>query len=160
LVMAGKHTWFAPRVLEEVKRCGLEDRVVFTKFVDDEVLPTLYNAADLFVFPSFYEGFGLPAIEAMACGRPVVCSSATALPEVVDGAALLFEPDNIGDLMKAMRDILIDPELAQRMEKKSLQRSKFFDWRETARRTLEVYSEVIGRNGRGMRVSEKELVAR
>lgn len=160
LVMAGKHTWFAPRVRDEVKRCGLEDRVMFTKFVDDDFLPTLYNAADLFVFPSFYEGFGLPAIEAMACGRPVVCSSATALPEVVDGAALLFEPDDIGQQMKAMRDVLIDPELAKRMEKMSLQRSKFFDWRETARRTLEVYSEVVERSGRDMRVREKELVAR
>ncbi len=160
LVIAGKHTWFAPRVLEEVKRCGLRERVVLTKFVDDDLLPELYNAADLFVFPSLYEGFGLPAIEAMACGRPVVCSSATALPEVVDGAALLFEPENVGEQMRAMRDILIDPELAQRMEKKSLQRSKFFDWRETARRTLEVYSEVTGPNGSRLHVGEKELIAR
>lgn len=160
LVMAGKHTWFASQVRDEVRRCGLTERVVFTKFVDEEFLPTLYNAADLFVFPSFYEGFGLPAIEAMACGRPVVCSSATALPEVVDGAALLFEPDDIGEQMKAMRDILIDPELARRMEKKSLQRSKFFDWRETARRTLDVYTEVVEANSRGPRVRQKELVAR
>lgn len=160
LVMAGKHTWFAPRVIEEVRRCGLQERVVFTRFVDDEFLPTLYNAADLFVFPSFYEGFGLPAIEAMACGRPVVCSGATALPEVVDGAALLFDPASTGEQMRAMRDVLIDRELSQRMEKKSLQRSKFFDWRETAQRTLDVYQEVAGERRQTRKVREKELVVR
>ena len=142
LVLAGKRTRFATKVTEEIRRHGLEERVVLTDFVDDDFLPLLYNAADLFVFPSFYEGFGLPAIEAMACGRAVVCSSASALPEVVDGAALLFEPESNGEQMRAMRDILIDPELAARMERKGLQRAKVFDWRETARQTLDVYYEV------------------
>ncbi len=156
LVMAGKHTWFAPRVLEEVKRSGLEDRIVLTGFVDDDILPALYNACDLFVFPSFYEGFGLPAIEAMACGRPVACSSASALPEVVDGAAILFEPDSIGDQTRAMRDVLLDRDLAAGMAKRSLQRAKFFDWKETARRTLDVYYEVAEHT---RAVRSKELVA-
>ena len=156
LVMAGKHTWFAPRVLEEVKRSGLEERIVLTGFVDEDILPALYNACDLFVFPSFYEGFGLPAIEAMACGRPVACSSASALPEVVDGAAILFEPDSIGEQMRAMRDVLLDRELAASMIKRSLQRAKFFDWKETARRTLDVYYEVAERT---RAVRRKELVA-
>ncbi len=142
LVFAGKRTWFTPKVTDEIRRCGLEQRVLLTDFVDDDFLPLLYNAADLFVFPSFYEGFGLPAIEAMACGRAVVCSSASALPEVVDGAALLFEPDSTAEQMRAMRDILIDPELAGRMERLGLQRAKVFDWRETARQTLDVYYEV------------------
>jgi glycosyltransferase involved in cell wall biosynthesis len=159
LLMAGQHTWFAPKIIDEVRRNGLEERVVFTKFVEDDFLPALYNAADLFVFPSHYEGFGLPAIEAMACGRPVVCSDATALPEVVDGAAILFPPDSVGEQMRAMRDVLLDRELSQRMEKKSLQRAKFFDWRETARRTLDVYHEVAGADARRP-VPQKELVAR
>jgi glycosyltransferase involved in cell wall biosynthesis len=159
LLMVGKHTWFAPRVIEEVRRNGLEERVVFTKFVDDDFLPTIYNAADLFVFPSHYEGFGLPAIEAMACGRPVVCSDATALPEVVDGAAILFPPDSVGEQMRAMRDVLLDQELARRLEKKSLQRAKFFDWRETAQRTLDVYQEVAA-SGARRPAPHKELVAR
>ena len=145
LVLAGKHTWFASRVIEEIRRSGLEDRIVLTGFVDDELLPSLYNAADIFVFPSFYEGFGLPAIEAMACGRAVACSSATALPEVVDGAAILFDPESIEEQTRAIRDILIDPELAARMEKKSLQRAATFDWRETARKTLDVYYSVAER---------------
>ena len=159
LLMVGKHTWFAPNVIDEVRRQGLGERVVFTKFVDDELLPALYNAADLFVFPSHYEGFGLPAIEAMACGRPVVCSDATALPEVVDGAAILFPPDSVGEQMRAIRDVLLDPELARRLEKKSLQRAKFFDWRETALRTLDVYYEVAAAGAREP-APHKELVAR
>ncbi len=159
LLMAGKHTWFAPKVIEEVRRNGLEERVVFTKFVDDEFLPTLYNAADLFVFPSHYEGFGLPAIEAMACGRPVVCSDAAALPEVVDGAAILFPPGSVEEQMRAMRDVLLDRELSSRMEKKSLQRAKYFDWRETARKTLDVYYEVAAA-GAPRPAPHKELVAR
>lgn len=159
LLMAGKHTWFAPKVIEEVRRNGLEERVVFTKFVEDDFLPVLYNAADLFVFPSHYEGFGLPAIEAMACGRPVVCSDATALPEVVDGAAILFPPESVDEQMRAMRDVLLDQELSQRMEKKSLQRAKFFDWRETARKTLDVYYEVAAAGARRP-APQKELVAR
>ena len=158
LVLAGKHTWFASRVIEEVRRSGLEDRIVLTGFVDDDLLPALYNAADVFVFPSFYEGFGLPAIEAMACGRAVVCSSATALPEVVDGAAILFDPESIEEQTRAIRDILIDPELAARMEKKSLQRAAVFDWRETARKTLDVYYSVAERPAAPARA--KELVAR
>lgn len=155
LLMAGKHTWFAPRVLEEVRRSGLEERIILTDFIEDDFLPTLYNACELFVFPSFYEGFGLPVIEAMACGRPVVCSSATALPEVADGAALLFEPHSIAQQMRAMRDALIDTELNARMEKKSLQRAKAFDWRETARMTLDVYRELAESR---RRVRRKELV--
>ncbi|MCB1020886.1 MAG: glycosyltransferase family 4 protein [Acidobacteria bacterium] len=159
LLMVGKHTWFAPKVIEEVRKQGLEDRVVFTRFVDDDLLASIYNAADLFVFPSHYEGFGLPAIEAMACGRPVVCSDATALPEVVDGAAILFRPDSVEEQMRAMRDVLLDQELARRLEKKSLQRAKYFDWRETALRTLDVYYEVAAA-GVKHPAQHKELVAR
>src|SRR6185436_6494304 len=92
LVLAGKETWFADRVREAVRESGVGDRIVFTGFVADSELLQLYNACDLFVFPSFYEGFGLPALEAMACGRAVVCSNTTALPEVVDSAAILFDP--------------------------------------------------------------------
>ena len=158
LVLAGKHTWFAPRVIEEVRRSGLADRIRLTGFVDDELLPSLYNAADIFVFPSFYEGFGLPAIEAMACGRAVACSSATALPEVVDAAAILFDPESIEQQTRAIRDILIDPELAARMEKKSLQRAAAFDWRETARKTLDVYYSVTERPAVPQRT--EELAAR
>lgn len=157
LVMAGQHTWFAPRVLEAIRESGVSDRIVLTRFVDDETLRLLYNGCDLFVFPSFYEGFGLPVIEAMACGRPVVCSSATALPEVTNGAAVLFEPHSTAQQMRAMRDVLLDRELSERMQRKSVHRSQTFDWNETARRTLDVYSEVAESR---TRVRRRELVAR
>lgn len=158
LVLAGKHTWFTAKVMEQVRRSGLEDRIILPGFVDDEILPALYNAADVFAFPSFYEGFGLPVVEAMACGRPIVCSSATALPEVVDGAGLFFDPHDIGEQTRALRDILLDPELSARMERKSLQRAAFYDWRETARQTLDVYYQVA--ENRAQLQGRKELVAR
>jgi glycosyltransferase involved in cell wall biosynthesis len=158
LVLAGKQTWFAPKVLDQVRKSGLQERILLPGFVDDDFLPALYNAADLFAFPSFYEGFGLPVVEAMACGRPIVCSSATALPEVVDGAGLFFDPHSVGDQTRALRDILLDPELSARMERKSLQRAAFYDWRETARKTLEVYYQVA--ESRTRLQKRKELVAR
>ncbi len=158
LVLAGKHTWFSPRVLAEIRRSGVGNRIVVTGFVDDELLPALYNAADVFVFPSWYEGFGLPAVEAMACGRPVVCSDATALPEVVDGAALLFRPDSVGEQMRAIRDLLLDAELAGRMARKSLQRAKRFDWRDTASKTLDTYYRVAEKRQKLQR--ERELAVR
>ena len=161
LVLAGKRTWFAPRVLDQIRISGLEERIVLTGFVDDDILPALYNAADVFVFPSFYEGFGLPALEAMACGRPVVCSDSTALPEVVDGAALLFDPQSVREQMRAIADILLDKELFHRMEKKSLQRAAFFDWKETARQTLDVYAEVAeSAESKARTRTSRELVAR
>ena len=97
LALAGKDTWFAGRVREAARESGVADRIRFLGFVSDEDLLRLYHACDLFVFPSFYEGFGLPALEAMACGRAVVCSSASALPEVVDGAAILADPNSADD---------------------------------------------------------------
>jgi glycosyltransferase involved in cell wall biosynthesis len=158
LVLAGKQTWFAPKILDQVRKSGLQERILLPGFVSDDLLPALYNAADLFAFPSFYEGFGLPVVEAMACGRPIVCSSATALPEVVDGAGLFFDPHSVGDQTRALRDILLDPELAARMERKSLQRAAFYDWRETARKTLDVYYQVA--ESRARLQKRKELVAR
>ena len=139
LVMAGKQTWFSPEVRAEIRRRGLEERVLITGFVAEAELVDFYNAADLFVFPSFYEGFGLPVIEAMACGRAVVCSSAGSLPEVADAAGILVEPHATAEIARAMRDVLVDSELRQRLERRSLQRAALFSWTETARQTLDVY---------------------
>ncbi|HEY2016067.1 MAG TPA: glycosyltransferase family 1 protein [Bryobacteraceae bacterium] len=142
LVLAGKETWFADRVHQAAKESGIADRIQFVGFVSDSDLLQLYNACDLFVFPSFYEGFGLPALEAMACGRAVVCSNTSALPEVVDGAALLFDPYAIDEIVRAIADILLDSELKARMERLGLQRAAHFSWQKTAERTLEVFHEV------------------
>jgi len=145
LVLAGKETWFGARVREAARESGAVDRIHFTGFVTDDDLLQLYNACDLFVFPSFYEGFGLPALEAMACGRAVTCSSTTSLPEVVDGAAILFDPYAVDEIVRALADLLLDAELRGRMERLGLQRAAHFSWQKTAQRTLEVFYEVAER---------------
>jgi len=144
LVLAGKPTWFADRVREAARDSGVADRIQFFGFVSDGDLLQLYNACDVMVFPSFYEGFGLPALEAMACGRSVVCSNTTALPEVVDSAAILFDPYRVDEIARAIADLLLDAELRARMERLGLQRAAHFSWQKTAERTLEVFREVAG----------------
>ncbi len=143
LVLVGKETWFADRVREAARESGVGERIQFFGFVSDSDLLQLYNACDVFVFPSFYEGFGLPALEAMACGRAVVCSNTSALPEVVDGAAILFDPYALDEIVRAMADLLLDAELRTRMERLGLQRAAHFSWQKTAERTLEVFHEVV-----------------
>ncbi len=143
LVLVGKPTWFSPKVQEAARESGVEDRIQFVGFVSDPDLLQLYNACDCFVFPSFYEGFGFPALEAMACGRAVVCSDASALPEVVDGAAILFDPYAIDEMVRAIADVLLDAELRGRMERLGIQRAAHFSWQKTAQMTLEAFHQVV-----------------
>jgi glycosyltransferase involved in cell wall biosynthesis len=143
LVLSGKETWYTPKVLDAARNSGFASRIHFTGFVPDQELLELYNACDCFVFPSFYEGFGLPILEAMACGRAVACSNTAAMPEVADGAGLLFNPRDTDDITRALKDILLDSELRNRMERLGLQRAATFTWQKSARATLEVYSEVV-----------------
>jgi glycosyltransferase involved in cell wall biosynthesis len=144
LVFAGKEGFFGDRVRAAARGDGLGDRIHFTGFVSDDELVDLYCAADAMVFPSRYEGFGLPVVEAMACGCPVACSNTTALPEVANATALLFDPRETEAMSGAMRDLLVDAELRARMGRLGLQRAASFSWQETARRTMEVYREVAG----------------
>ncbi|MBV9742297.1 MAG: glycosyltransferase family 4 protein [Acidobacteriia bacterium] len=146
LVLAGKETWFAGRVHEAARQSGVAERIRFLGFVSDPDLLQLYNACDLFIFPSFYEGFGLPLLEAMACGRAVSCSSTSALPEVVDGAAILFDPYSTAEIVRAIADVLLSAELRARMERLGLQRAAHFSWQNTAQKTLEVFAEVAGQS--------------
>jgi len=144
LVITGQDTWFTPRVHAAAAASGVADRIHFTGFVSDPDLVHLYNASDCFVFPSFYEGFGLPILEAMACGRAVACSNTSAMPEVAEGAGLLFDPRNPTSISRAMADILLDAELRERMESRGLKRAGHFSWRKSAEATLRVYREVVG----------------
>ncbi len=142
LVLVGKETWYAGRVRNAAANSSCAGRIHFTGFVGDDELLQFYGACDLFVFPSFYEGFGLPILEAMACGRAVACSNTSAMLEVADAAAILFNPHSIDEMAHAMRDLLVDAELRARMERLGVQRSASFSWENNARKTLAVYYEV------------------
>ncbi len=144
LVFAGKETWYSPRLHEAVAKSKVADRIHFTGFVEDEDVVTLYGACDLFVYPSFYEGFGLPILEAMACGRAVACSNATAMPEVAGSAALLFDPKNTEEMAHMICDALLNPDVRTRLELLGPQHAATFSWEKAAAETLNVYYEVAG----------------
>ncbi len=148
LVFVGKETWYSGDLHRAVNRSPLRDRVHFAGFVEDADLVQFYGACDLFVFPSFYEGFGLPILEAMACGRAVACSRVTAMPEVANSAGLLFDPGSKQEIVRAMLDILRDGELRTRLERLGLQHAAGFSWEKSAARTLEVYYQVAGQRAR------------
>jgi glycosyltransferase involved in cell wall biosynthesis len=140
LVFVGKETWYSKELHRAVAASSIAARVHFTGFVEDADLVQLYGACELFVFPSFYEGFGLPILEAMACGRAVACSSVTAMPEVADAAAILFDPRSTSEMTRAICDVLLDPQLRARLERLGAQRAALFSWESAAKHTLEVYA--------------------
>ena len=142
LVVAGKRGWLEGPIFHAVHRLGLESAVRFLGYVPAEDLPALYSAAALFVFPSLYEGFGLPVLEAMGCGTPTVTSWAASLPEVAGDAAVLVDPHDAEDIGRAMVRVLESPALQEELREKGLQRQARFSWEETARKTLEVYHRV------------------
>jgi glycosyltransferase involved in cell wall biosynthesis len=157
LAIVGQKTWFADRIIEAAKNSKVADRIHFTGFVNDEELLQLYNACELFVFPSFYEGFGMPILEAMACGRAVACSNTSAMPEVANATALLFDPESTEQMTRAIRDIVLDGQLRQRMERLGQQRASLFTWERTARQTLDVYYKVAAGQGAGVGEVERSI---
>ncbi|MDY6794798.1 MAG: glycosyltransferase family 1 protein [Actinomycetota bacterium] len=148
LLILGKPAPFSPPVDIEgtTRHCGMEGRVRHVEFVSDEDLLLLYNACGLFVYPSLYEGFGLPVIEAMACGTAVACSNTTSLPEVAGEAAVYFNPKNVGEIADAIERISSDGSFREELEKRSLARASSFSWPRAAEETLEVFA-AVGRGG-------------
>jgi glycosyltransferase involved in cell wall biosynthesis len=144
LVFVGKETWFSTTVRKVAAKSQVASRIHFTGWIGDEDLRQFYGACDLFVFPSFYEGFGLPILEAMACGRAVACSNTSAMPEVANAAALLFNPRSHSEIMHAMRDVLLNEQLRARLERLGIQRAAGFTWSRAAEQTLETYYDVAG----------------
>lgn len=139
LALAGRKGWLYEGTFEAVKRYGVQDRVNFLDYVSDDDLPTLYTAADALAMPSISEGFGIPVIEAMACGTPVVCSSAGALPEVAGDAALIVAPEDVEGLAAALVRIISYPALREELRQRGLQRCRRFDWDIAARAHAQVY---------------------
>lgn len=143
LVIAGGHGWLYEDIYSLVKELSLQNRVIFTGRISDEDLPDLYRGASLFVYPSLMEGFGIPPLEAMACGIPVIASNTSSFPEVLSDAAFLVDPLNEEEITSAMTDILTDKNLCKTLIYKGLKRASLFSWKESARRTLELYRELL-----------------
>ncbi|MCG6918090.1 MAG: glycosyltransferase family 4 protein [Deltaproteobacteria bacterium] len=139
LVITGKKGWLYKEIFETVKQLNLTDRVVFTGFADDDDLPSIYSMAKVFVYPSLYEGFGLPVLEAMACGVPVITSHMSSLREVTGEAAILVDPQNVEALAKSIDDIVFSTkENYERLSRASVARAAKFTWEKTAQQTLAV----------------------
>ncbi len=141
LVLVGNTAAFYEPIFEAIRGLNLESDVKWMGYVPFGDLPALLNGADLFVFPSIYEGFGLPPLEAMACGTPVASSNATSLPEVVGDAGLLFDPYRIKDMAETMHRILADSDLREALRQKGLERARMFSWEKSAQATLTAYEE-------------------
>jgi glycosyltransferase involved in cell wall biosynthesis len=139
LILAGSYGWKSAALARKVEDLGLGGRAKFVGFVADALLPALYAAADLFVYPTLYEGFGLPPLEAMACGCPVIASNAASLPEVTGDAAVAVDPYDVSSMAQAMRSVLEDAVLRARLRLRGLRRAKQFTWQRCAQETAEVY---------------------
>ena len=121
---------------------NLGERIIFLDFVSETDLPLLYNAASVFVYPSLYEGFGLPLLEAMACGVPVITSNKSSLPEIAGEAGILVNPEDAGEMREAIISVLDDDSMKQEMIRKGLERAKTFSWERCARETLRLYKKL------------------
>ncbi|MBV8894059.1 MAG: glycosyltransferase family 4 protein [Acidobacteria bacterium] len=144
LIIIGDELSKHPDLRRTVVKSGVQNEVRFLGFVPIEVLRIFYDEAKVFVFPSLYEGFGLPPLEAMAHGTPVVTSNTSSLPEVVGTAAVLVNPENVFEIMRALHRVLTDQELREKMKQRSSEQSKRFSWDSSARRIFQVYEEVVG----------------
>jgi glycosyltransferase involved in cell wall biosynthesis len=143
LAIVGRKGWLYEDIFSRLTELRLADYVHFLENVSNEDLARLYNGACCLTLPSHYEGFGLPPLEAMACGTPVVVSDRTSLPEVVGDAGLLIDPDNVEELSAALASILDDSELCASLRQKGLARAGGFSWSKAARQTMAVYEKVI-----------------
>jgi glycosyltransferase involved in cell wall biosynthesis len=143
LVIVGQAQWQASAIYAAIRQNGLEKDVIFTGYVTDEDLVLLYNSARIFIYPSLYEGFGLPILEAMSCGTPVITSNLSSMPEVAGDAALLVDPYSDEHMVDAILQIWEDESLALSLSERGLYRSQNFSWHETALKTLMVYKKIL-----------------
>jgi glycosyltransferase involved in cell wall biosynthesis len=153
LVLVGRRGWLEDPIFAAVQRLEIEDAVHFTGYVPINVLPALYSGATVFVYPSLYEGFGFPVLEAMRCGCPVITSNVSSLPEVGGSAACYVDPYNVTHLADALERVLDDPEQAQRMREQGLEHAGMFSWERCTRQTLEVYRQVLRNENRSRKRS-------
>ena len=142
LIIIGDEVSKNPDIRRAVIRSGMQHEVRFLGFVSIDVLRIFFDMAKVFVFPSLYEGFGLPPLEAMACGTPVVTSNVSSLPEVVGDAAQIVNPENVFDIARGIREVLLDQNLRSRLILRGFEQLKQFSWDHSASQVLEAYEDV------------------
>jgi glycosyltransferase involved in cell wall biosynthesis len=160
LIIIGDELSKHPDLRRTVVRGGVQNDVRFLGFVPIEVLRIFYDAAKIFVFPSLYEGFGLPPLEAMAHGTPVLTSNTSSVPEVVGNAAVLVNAENVFEIMRAMLRVLLDKPLRERLKLRGYEQVKKFSWDESARQILAVYGEVAGKARGGVSLDNRKMTQR
>ncbi len=143
LIVAGGRGWMSEAAFARVEERGMQGRVRFVGYVPEVEKRLWYSAATCFCYPSLYEGFGLPPLEAMACGTPVIVSNSSSLPEVVGGAGVIVPPDDRPALQEALHELLSNPGLRERLKARGLARARYFSWAKAARRTVEVYRRAL-----------------
>jgi glycosyltransferase involved in cell wall biosynthesis len=143
LVIAGGEGWLFEGIFRRVEELSLEKEVIFLGYVADENLPALYNLAEVFVFPSLYEGFGLPPLEAMACGTPVITSHSSSLPEVVGEAGLMVSSGDSQALAQAIRQVLDDPDLREDLVQRGRHQAQKFAWGPSAQKLVTMYEGLV-----------------
>jgi glycosyltransferase involved in cell wall biosynthesis len=147
LVLVGKRGWLEHETFRAAERSALGNEILFTGYVPEGDLAALYSGAICFVYPSYFEGFGLPVVEAMQCGVPVIAGNRTSLPEVLGNAGVLFDPFDTQALVKSLTQVLGDPEYRAELSSKGLERARNFKWQKTAQMTLGVYERAVKRKG-------------
>jgi glycosyltransferase involved in cell wall biosynthesis len=157
LIIIGDDLSGNPDLRRTVVRSGVQNDVRFLGFIPIEVLRIFYDEAKIFVFPSLYEGFGLPPLEAMAHGTPVVTSNVSSLPEVVGNAAVLVNPENVFEIMRALHRVLTDQVLRDRMKERGYQQATKFSWDKSVRRIHEIYQQVASNGGGNIRPQTSDL---
>ena len=145
LVLVGWNGWGDKKWFEKIKETDLKNRIYFTGHIPDDDLKAIYNGAQALVYPSLYEGFGLPIVEAMACGCPVICSNAASMPEVAGDAAILIDPARSDELAQAIETVVHDAEIRTKLVARGFKQADSFTWNHTARKTLEVFKMVANR---------------
>lgn len=143
LVIAGGKGWFSENLYQKVQELHLDKHIIFTGFVPDDDLPYLYTGSEVFVFPSIYEGFGLPVIEAMAYGVPVVTSNVSSLPEIAGNAGILVDPNNPEAICDGIMEVLLHSQKKEQMKHAGLIRAQQFSWKRTAEETYKVYQDAF-----------------
>lgn len=142
LVLAGKKGWLCDGIYQSVRNLHLENRILFTGYIEQADSPLLMCGAKVFIFPSLYEGFGMPPLEAMACGTPVIVSNTSALPEVVKDAGIAVDPESEEELSEAVKRLLEDHKYRESLSRLGIERAKKYTWANTAKMLMDVYKNV------------------